>query len=177
MQENYVIEWLRKFFKKPNLKEESLKPVLHFSLLWNLFEHTYFTDQKRLNPRSLKNLADLSHNHLSDSELDIMFKFFKRRYYSSGIFNSKYNDLGFYNNNQSDGEFCKATIKSENPSNQDKTKCVLLIIYRFRNNLFHGRKNPVSLNTYEGPFRNINKFLTHFINATTNDNKINKNRY
>jgi len=103
--------------QKPNLKEESLKPVLHFSLLWNLFEHTYFTDQKRLNPRSLKNLADLSHNHLSDSELDIMFKFFKRRYYSSGIFNSKYNDLGFYNNNQSDGEFCKATIKSENPSN------------------------------------------------------------
>jgi len=181
MQENYVIEWLREYFGEPNLKEEKLKPILHFSLLWNLFEHTYYTDRDRLTPNTLNQLSVLSYDKVADEELEAIFLFFKKRYLSNDVFNSNFENLKLnirpYDQSMSDEEFCKRTLKDENPSKQDKNKCVLIIIYRFRNNLFHGRKNPLRLNIYEEPFQKINKYLTHFINRTAKDDSINNNRF
>lgn len=68
------------------------------------------------------------------------------------------------------------TFTSNNPTKCDKTKTVFLIIHRFRNNLFHGRKTPKTLNIYVQPFKEINKFLIHFIETTDDNNLINKQR-
>ena len=180
MNENFVIEWLKNYFDKPHLDEQALKPVFHFSLLWNLFEHTYFTDDKHLNPKRLIELSDLSSNSLSDDNLNVTFNFFKARYFPEGQLNNRFTTLNLdtilRNGQPSNFTFCQTTLTSDNPTKSEKIKTVFLIIHRFRNNLFHGRKNPETLNIYEQPFKEINRFLLHFTESTAANNLINNQR-
>ena len=53
MKDNYVIKWLKTYFQGSKINEKDIKPLLHFSLLWNLFEHTYFTDSIHLKEENL----------------------------------------------------------------------------------------------------------------------------
>ena len=181
MKEISVIEWFKIYFDKPNLKEEQLNPIAHFSLLWNLFEHTYFTDKHRLNSEELPNLAEVSCNSLSDEELNSIFNQFKKRYIKESLVNRNFNSLGLckklHGELLSNFDFCKEILISNNPTKSDMTKVVLLIIHRFRNNLFHGRKDPIKLNTYEKQFKWINNFLMHFIETTSKNDTINSSRY
>ncbi len=128
MNENFVIEWLKNYFDKPNLDEQTLKPVLHFSLLWNLFEHTYFTDDKHLNPRRLLDLSDLSYNNLSDECLNTTFIFFKKRYFSKNQLDNRFTTLRLDtiagNGQPSNQTFCQLTFTADNPTKRDKAKSV-----------------------------------------------------
>lgn len=180
MEDNFVIEWLKQYFNKPTLDEKSLKPVLHFSLLWNLFEHTYFTDDRYLNAKRLLDLSDISFDSLTNKQIDTPFEFFKDRYFLNNQPDSRFATLQLdsiaRNGQPSNKNFCTATLTASNPTMQDKTKTIFLIVHRFRNNLFHGRKNPETLNIYEHPFKEINKFLVHFIGTTAENDTINNNR-
>ena len=181
MNENFVIEWLKQYFDKPKLDEKSLIPVLHFSLLWNLFEHTYFTDDRHLTPARLSNLSEISHSSISDECLNRVYIFFKNRYFPENQLDQRFTTLRLdttVRNGQvlSNFEYCQNVLIDNNPSIVEKTKTIFLIIHRFRNNLFHGRKNPQTLNIYEQPFNEINLFLIHFIEKTAEDNAINNNR-
>ena len=178
MKEDFVIEWLKKYFDKPHLNEQALKPVLHFSLLCNLFEHTYFTYDKRLNPKRLRSLADISNNKLSDEYLNTIFNFLKERYFPEKELTPRFTTLRLNTKgNPNDYTFCQSTFTANDPTKCNKTKTVFLVMYRFRNNLFHGQKNPETLNIYEQPFKEINKFLIHFIETTAEDNLINNHRH
>ena len=180
MNENFVIEWLKNYFDKPHLTEQALKPVLHFSLLWNLFEHTYFTDNQPLNPKRLLDLSNISCNGLTEDSLNTTFNYFKERYFPNNQLDNRYTTLRLdtvsHNGQLSNYNFCQTTLLASNPTKSQKTKTVFLIIHRFRNNLFHGRKNPETLNIYEQPFKEINKFLVHFIETTADNNTINNQR-
>lgn len=180
MNENFVIEWLKNYFDKPHLDEQALKPVLHFSLLWNLFEHTYFTDDRHLNPKRLLDLSTISNNTLSDDNINAIFNFFKERYFPNNQMDSRFTTVMLDNverNEQpSNYAFCESTFTANEPTKIDKIKTVFLIVHRFRNNLFHGRKNPETLNIYEQPFKEINKFLIHFIETTADNILINNQR-
>ena len=181
MKEISVIEWLKIYFDKPNLKERKLNPIIHFSLLWNLFEHTYFTDSNHLNPKTLLILADASWNSLSDEDLNSIFNQFKKRYIKDSLVNRNFISLdlckGLHGELLSNFDFCKETLISNNPTKSDITKVVFLIIYRFRNNLFHGKKTPTTLTIYEKQFKWINNFLMHFIETTSKNDTINSSRY
>ena len=180
MNENFVIDWLKSYFDKPSLTEKKLKPILHFSLLWNLFEFTYFSDSKRLNTNRLIDLSEISCPHLSEDKLNSIFNYFKYRYLSNKQLNNNFDSLQLDKNSRdgipSNYNFCQTILLSINPTKLDMTKASFLIIHRFRNNLFHGRKNPRSLNIYEQPFKKINIFLLHFIESTARNDAINKNR-
>jgi hypothetical protein len=171
MNDAFVIEWLKTYFNNPQLEEGFLEPVLHFSLIWNLFEHSYFEDDARLTPPRLLGLCDNLHIALVDQNLDRTFLFFKNRYFLNQVLDARFITLGLdtnlINEQPSYFDFCQATLTGQNPTKLDKTKCLFLIIHRFRNNLFHGRKNPRTLNIYEEAFEEINRFLTHFIEYTT----------
>lgn len=180
MNDNFVIDWLKVYFDKPHIDEQELKPVLHFSLLWNLFEHTYFTDSRHLSPKRLLDLSDLSYNNISDDYLNTTFNFFKDRYFPNSQLDNRFTTLRLdtiqRNEQPSNYVFCQSIFTEENPTKVNKTKSVFLVIHRFRNNLFHGRKNPETLNIYEQPFKEINKFLIHFIETTADNNLINNQR-
>src|SRR5699024_301159 len=133
-----------------------------------------------LNPKRLIDLSDLSSDILSDECLNTIFNFFKERYFSNNHIDSRFETLGLSTNvgngQESNYTFCHTVFTSNESTKNDKTKATFLVMHRFRNNLFHGRKNPETLNIYEQAFREINKFLIHFIDTTANDALINNRR-
>lgn len=181
MTEYFVIDWLKRYLDKPTLEEKELKPVLHYSLLWSLFESVYFTDDKSLNPKRLLDLSDISCDSLSDEKLFEIFNFFKKRYVSDDKINSKYNELKLSKKVLRDGlfsnfDYCQSILMGKSPTKPDTLKTVFLIVHRFRNNLFHGRKRTITLHIYKKPFNIINEFLIHFIEVTADNNTINNKR-
>lgn len=174
MEENSVINWLNLYFKGNTIDENQLKPILHFSLLWNLFENTYFTDEIHLNPLRLISLSEISFEELDDVIIDSLFDFFKSRYLDNNQTNNKFNLLQIH---QSTIQFCSDILHASNPTKQEKVKFLFVVIHRFRNNLFHGRKHPKTLNIYKDVFYKINKFLMHFIECTSGNNDVNNNRH
>lgn len=177
--ENFVIIWLKQYFDKPHLEEKNLKPILHFSLLWNLFENIYFTDDKHLTPKRLIELSTITFASLSDEIISKIFSFFQNRYFPDNVKHNRFDTLQLdpkKYNGISNLNFCQTIFTSRAVSKEDKLKCSFLVIHRFRNNLFHGRKNPSTLNIYEEPFSVINNFLIGFIEKTAESNALNKNR-
>ena len=173
MEEMSVIEWFNYYFERFDIDENRIKPILHFSLLWNLFENTYFTDDNHLSAPKLINLSELSYQELNDEELNSVFDFFKNRYYQNLKIDDRFNLLQLHPQNI---EMCRDILTKNNPTKLEKTKFLFLVIHRFRNNLFHGRKNPRTLNIYEDAFNKINSFLMKFIEHTSENDSINNNR-
>jgi hypothetical protein len=172
MRYNEVIKWLKEYFDKPAFSEEKLKPVFHFSLLWNLFEHTYFSDDSRLTNGNLLELAENSFTHIPNGAIQTIYIYFKNRYFPDDREDTKFEQLCLdkrVNNGVSYFEYCREILLNSDSEKVDKLKCLFLIIYRFRNNLFHGRKQPRMLHTYQAPFNSINRFLMAFIKNYSKD--------
>lgn len=166
MKYDEVIVWLKEYFNRPTYSTKKLNPVFHFSLLWNLFEHTYFTDDNRLTNKRLLELAEKSFAYIPDGSLQTAFSYFQNRYFHNGREDVRFEKLCLdkqVNNGISHFNFCKEVLLNNDSEKVKKLKCLFLIVYRFRNNLFHGRKQPRMLNTYEAPFNIINRFLMAFI--------------
>lgn len=172
MNKNNVVSWLEIYFDKKVLEEKRIEPIMHFSLLWNLFEHEFSKYPNQITPRSLIELAVKSCRDIPEGILNETYDYFFRRYTNKGEVKSLFNKLllGNYSG------LCKNILLSNNPSKKNKAECVLLIMYRFRNNLFHGNKTPSNLNLYENQFKVINKFLMNFIEATAEKYGVRRNR-
>lgn len=182
MEKIDVISWLNTYLVNKKINAKSVEHVMYFSLLWNLFEHTYYTKTNKLDPNALIDLAEVSINNLDSDEVEKYYNHFKKRYIGAdSLSNSKFNKLLLCktskSNTLSNYEFCKSIIENEFAEKEDKLKCLFLIIHRFRNNLFHGNKETLRLNLYEREFKVINKFLMHFIEQTGKNEIINNKRF
>ena len=60
-------------------------------------------------------------------------------------------------------ELVQEVLESDNPSKQNIIKALLIIVYRLRNNLFHGKKRLETLNTQIDNFKITNKLLATVI--------------
>ena len=168
MKKNSVIEWLANYLNKPKLTEENLKQTLHFSLLWHLFERIYFTEfEVELKPDILIERSNQMCDFLADEDLNTIFDFLRKRYTAKNeIDNRKFDKLKFKSQNNAND--CKRILTANDSSKQEKAQTVFLIIHRFRNNLFHGEKNTIKLDTCEEAFKVINTFLMCFIEIKNN---------
>ncbi len=136
---NWIIDYLH-----VDLSKASLKPVLAFLLYWNTFEARLF--ERNFCTQSLKNddvFLSVDNKIVSDS-----FAFAKKRYVSAqGDLNQEFDKLGFRNlsknkNKETDDEkYVKEVLLDECPSCQKQLIAIMIIIYRLRNNMFHGEKS------------------------------------
>lgn len=169
-----ISQWISAYFEKKHINEETIKPAKDFLLLWNLFEYIYYDSTHRLSPTKLLQLAEIAIQYIDFKNYESFFTFFKKRYIERGETNQKFE--GLYFERENDEMLVRNTLI--NPStNLEKLKALLLITYRFRNNLFHGRKEPVSINLYERPFKELNSFLMRFIEDTGKNDKVNNKRF
>lgn len=106
-----------------------------------------------------------------------IFNYFKRRYVTDNKINEKFNGL-FRDSYFSPDNLDENDNESRNKkrviecllgnNNQDKEKLAtcLIIAYRFRNNIFHGKKHICELENYLGCYKVIielfNNILIHF---------------
>lgn len=167
---NHTLLWLKENFEGVNLNESNLQPLMGFLLLWGMFEGRNFNSDDK-SPFVLRLVEKIKNNPLNAS-IEIvapLFDYFHKRYVINEKGQEKLAKLNLAGGpknlfgSMSAKEFVEATIANPDAELQQKLNCIFLIIYRFRNNLFHGRKNTANLNIYAVPFTKINVFMRNYL--------------
>lgn len=136
-----------------NFTEENLVNVKDFALIWNVFESvvcsTHFSigtvEQEIQN--KIYNIADFQS----------FLEYFKNRYVVNGGFNNRFQHLNFRNGDRQ--TLVEGILLGNNTKEKDVILALLIIVYRFRNNLFHGVKDIQVIEEQSENFENANAIL------------------
>jgi hypothetical protein len=130
---------------------------MHFSLLWSFFE------ANALNTHGSSNrILALVHEWSSSGRLhpELFTKSltnFRNRYFENGEFTHYFEGLHLRRNDSP--ELVRAVLSGENNDAADCVAAVLIIVFRFRNNLFHGTKWLYEIRGQLDNFNNANAIL------------------
>ena len=131
--------------------------ILHFSLLWSLFEAEVLTLNggvdsiaEAVNQWERKGL-------LTKEIFEQQIKYFPRRYYVNGKFTYEFNQL--YLERSGSPELVKEVLRNEDANTERAATAILIIIFRIRNNLFHGEKWSYGLRGQLDNFNHANTAL------------------
>ncbi len=152
------IEWL--CAKAPGFNDLSLDEraaVLHFSLLWSFFE----AEALHTNA-SARAILELVHKWAGEGRLNIAsfapsLAFFRDRYFDQGIATEHFEGLNLRQNDYP--ELVGAVLKGENTNSEDCVAVLLIVVFRLRNNLFHGVKWADGISGQLNNFTNANAAL------------------
>ena len=125
--------------------------LLEFLILWNLFEKRLFNNRFSITEAIRKDVK------VSSASLDATLAYFKKRYIENGQTNSKFDALSFRRNDKKSNVVNILCGVSDVILN--RRTAVQIIIYRLRNNLFHGLKEVETLSSNKSTFLIVNEFL------------------
>jgi hypothetical protein len=125
------------------LTPETLLAVSNFTLMWNLFENTVCDN--KANIRTFEKIADLiiQYGPLADGVKDGI-RFWTQRYWTGAEFNFLFQGLEFRKNDRED--LVRAVLSGTEIGAGSQLLVAMIIVYRLRNNLFHGLKTISMLN-------------------------------
>ena len=122
-----------------------------FLILWNLFECRLFGTSFSIDKAIVNNYK------ASDDVLRETFLYFQSRYVETGNTNQKFDGLNFRKNDKKENisrVLCEGKDTELNPDT-----AIQCIIYRLRNNLFHGLKSIEEFSQQNDMFNIVNKYL------------------
>ena len=122
------------------LNDESLAAAKNFLLMWNLFEKVLC--KTRANKHRFERLVEENRDNLFFFERH--YQFFRERYTDGVRGKNRWDGLNWRNND--DEPRMRKILEDQDASIREKSLLVLMIVYRIRNNLFHGMKSLSSLN-------------------------------
>ena len=158
------LKWIMDFFGNGvDLKTEGIDRVRNFSLLWNLFE-TYACN-KRADINSISKAVDTinAREPITNELISTHIDYFSNRYFNlDGTPKEKFEGLKFRNGQTDQAAKQQVTLTLTRVQNNpvENLKSLLFILYRFRNNLFHGEKEVIRLNAQIDNFIIANDILT-----------------
>ena len=148
------MEWLRDHagFALP---AEEVQVILHFTLLWSLFEKALGEDGR---PRTIVAAVERwqAEGRLRAGGFQESFAYFKARYFPGGEESPRFAELGVGNAHR--GRVADA-LCGANAEPREAVIAVLLVVNRLRNNLMHGPKWAYGLARQGENFRNANMAL------------------
>jgi len=133
------LTWLeQKIPEFAQLPAEDKTAIFDFSILWSFFEGTKLN--RRADVSTIRAYAEKLENtgHLDTLGLTPYIAYFKDRYFKNGEYTNHF--LSLYIERSGNPEEVKKMIEDNNPSKKECLVGCLVIVYRFRNNLFHGEK-------------------------------------
>ncbi len=167
-----VIQWLNDYFDNTtNFSREEINVVTDFSLLWNLFE-SKLAERANNGERLSVNYIRLSaiatqvsneSNHLRQQNFyESFLHYFRERYVAA---NNTTNDLfeGLRIRQPDIKNKVRKVLIAEEQAHEKVIESILIIIYRFRNNLFHGEKDLHNIHSQYENFKIANAFLMKVI--------------
>ena len=165
-------EWINKNLPISNIDSEEFVEVRNFMILWNLFESRLFNcdfgqnkrniDKIRLEPDIVnQTLQYLTERYTENNNINFRFKYLKFRYRQKEC----KNDCGCEDSRNCDYKFVKRILLHGSDDSSETIKAIILIIYRYRNNLFHGEKEIDLLPNQAEGFIRANKFLIACLDA------------
>ena len=126
-----------------HLHPETVDVVSNFTLMWNFFEGV--ACDNRANIRTFERLSEEIGQHGVQIEgLEEAVKFWTFRYWTGSEFRDRFDGLHFRANDRRD--HVEAVLRGEKTDQTSKLLAVMILVYRLRNNLFHGIKTVDMLN-------------------------------
>jgi len=173
-----IIEWINNNLHKNNrtdkLKENDIQNILAFTMLWNLYEDLFWTRNSDNTNHSAYSLGEAlktiknKKDKLSEDIINPIFCYFYHRYQDEVKFNQlKFRDKGA--DNEARKKLENMINSSIEHSKSDKLEFIMAIVFRYRNNLFHGEKQLIKIKYQEENFEYANKFLMHIIEKCKED--------
>ncbi len=154
-------KWFGHYIGNVTIDFEKLDNIRNFVLFWSLFES--IVCENTANVRSICDIVDeLSKKvELSLEDYKHIYDYFRNRYTESGEVNDKFHDLKFRTRDKK--ELVEEVLKSEDSEVTEIVKALLIIVYRLRSNLFHGRKDVKDLYYQTENFKIANELLAKLI--------------
>jgi hypothetical protein len=152
------IDWLcTKEIGFNDLSREEHDAILHFALLWSLFEAEVL--DTRACAKSIVKVSKhwRSAGLLKAALFNTPLIYFQNRYFQNAAFTHHYVDLHLRSNDNP--QMVEAVLKGESDDLGDIAAALLIIVYRLRNNLFHGLKWAYGIQGQLGNFTNANALL------------------
>jgi hypothetical protein len=156
-----------------NCEEGHIKTVLKhenaviFFMLWASVESKHFLT--RANFDLLKAFSKEHHEsfyNLNIKSIESTFDYFFNRYQNDVLRQNLLNCNG-----RSNGKldiFFAETIAKPNTNEYEKVLFILCVVFRFRNNIFHGVKEFKKWSDYSEPIGHCNAVLSQLLNFSTN---------
>lgn len=153
-------EWLGRNAPGFNrLSVEEREAIKDFSLLWSLFE-ALVLDTHGSAEGIFAACAQLQKSgRLRIQALTGSIAYFQSRYFEGNSFTAAYD--GLHLGKADRVQMVEAFLKGHTEDHVATVAAVLIIVYRFRNNLFHGRKWSYGLEGQLDNFNQANSVLMH----------------
>lgn len=153
-----ILDWINRKYHT-HLNEANLVEVKNFALVWNIFEGRICNCSFDIGQieRKLKNRT------INLADFQPYITYFKDRYTTNGSMDNCFDGLYFRSGDQRD--FVKKVLLEleENITLTEYVLAITIIVYRLRNNLFHGIKEMHSIDNQRDNFNNANQFLMKLI--------------
>lgn len=151
-------EWLTHYAPGyATLKYSERQAVSYFCLLWSLFEAQQL--QRAASPATIvKQVRQWqTQGRLHAKSFEEPLSYFTDRYFSNGDFTHFFHGLKFRPHDRR--PLVERVLTGQAANLDDRIIALLLIVYRLRNNLFHGEKWSYGIAEQEGNFLNANQVL------------------
>ena len=140
-----------------DLSDDERAAIMHFTLLWSLFEAVALHTNA-----SAKSILALVVEWASEGQLNLTpfapsLAYFRDRYFNHGTANEHFGGLNLRKNDRP--ELVSAVLKGDNTNPTDCIAVLLIIVFRLRNNLFHGVKWADGIRGQLSNFMNANAAL------------------
>ena len=121
-----------------DLSPEEKNAIMHFSLLWSLFEAQVLNTSASANSIEEKINTWNEAGKLNPDDFENFKSYFIQRYIENGETNNRFEHLHLRNGDKPN--LVKAVLKGEDNNIISVVTALLIIVLRYRNNFFHGIK-------------------------------------
>lgn len=162
-----VKAWVKRFF---NLKQsdkifDNTNNSLEFIWVWSIFEHKYLKNSENSIPYNSQ-LIDIAEKfNFKNIDINPTYGHLHNRYLKKGEPTTFFKNLGSGKKWEKTKRQILQILKKTEPTDIEKLKVILLVLYKFRCNLFHGSKDPLLWKNFDKMFYHLNKFLAAFLDT------------
>lgn len=143
------------------LPEQDRAAIFDFIFLWSLFEAQVMGNFARADRICAKVDEWRATGTLDAEQYDADLGYFRQRYFANGAFTQHFPHLNLRLADQPD--LVQSVLDGSNNDPRDRLLTVLMIIWRFRNNLFHGEKWAYQLKGQLQNFTHANAVLMRLL--------------
>jgi len=144
-----------------NLPGPDRHAIFDFTFLWSLFEAQIMGNFARAD-RIREQVDSWAANGMLEAGLyDTELAYFRNRYFADGALTHHFPYLHLRSSDHL--ALVQAVITGANNDPRDRILCLLMIVWRLRNNLFHGAKWAYELRDQQVNFMHANRILMRIL--------------
>jgi len=150
---------------------EERDAIASFTFLWSLFESKKLGTQGNIRElcRFVRGAAD---NENLLAECAAPFQYFQNRYSADADGQRRFENLWDGNREREHRQRCLSVLHGAECSSSERLLILLMIVYRLRNNLFHGSKWAYGLRGQLDNFCNANLVLQKILSFEKNRQRV-----